>query len=47
MEDYQEGETSTIGAYNTVLEVFKGNFLSDEEREETEEFYDEYISLDY
>lgn len=47
MEDYQEGETSTIGAYNTVLEVFKGNFLSDEEREETEEFFDEYVSSDY
>lgn len=46
IEDYQEGETSTVGAYNTVLEVFKGNFLNDEEREETEEFFDEYISLD-
>lgn len=47
IEDYKEGETSTIGAYNTVLEIFKGNFLTDEEREETEEFFDEYFSLDY
>lgn len=46
IEDYKDGETSTIGAYNTVLEIFKGNFLTDEEREETEEFFDEYFSLD-